>query len=104
MGYIFIVLLVVTRSYNLLEQWIVLLLLGYLDPHRPAPESWQNLLAPVQHFVRREMTMIHLETTSPPEVVSSREITQNIRKNLLYKLTQGIFLKYKTHRLRSTKL
>ena len=50
------------------------------------------------------MTMIHLETTSPPDVVLSREITQNTRKNLLYKLTQGIFLKYKTYRLRSTKL
>ena len=50
----------------------------------------------MQHFVRREMTMIHLETTSPPEVVSSREITQNTRKDLLYELTQGIFLKYKT--------
>src|ERR1700719_818507 len=84
--------------------------LQFLSPSQTVisvPQSgliWQDFLAPVQHFVRREMTMIHLETTSPPEVVLSREITQNTCKNLLYKLTQGIFLKYKTHCLRSTKL
>jgi hypothetical protein len=43
--------------------------------------------APVKHFVRREMTTIHLETTSPPEVVSSCEIAQINRENLLYKCT-----------------
>jgi hypothetical protein len=45
------------------------------------PVTWRYPTATpdfLQHFVRREMTMIHLETTSPPEVVSSREILARI--------------------------
>ena len=37
---------------------------------------WQGFLVHVQHFVRRKMTTFHLETTSPPEVMSRCKIAQ----------------------------
>jgi hypothetical protein len=73
--------------------------LGPPDPHRPAPDwgsglIWQDFLAPVQHFVRQKMTIIHLETTSPPEVVSRCKIAQINQEIPLYKYTWGIFLEH----------
>ena len=79
--------------------------LGPPDPHvalphpTPAPSwgsglVWQDFLAPVQHFVRRKMWSINLETTSPPEVVSRCKIAQINQEVQLYKYTRAISLKH----------
>jgi len=65
---------------------------------------WQDFLAPVQHFVRREMTTFHLETTSPPEAVLSCEIAQINQENLLYRYMHEILLDRKNHYLMITQL